>query len=329
MTSRPIICAGEALIDLVSLDPGAGIGRVRAFAPASGGAPANVAVGIARLGASAAFVGRLARDPFGQRIAEDLRANGVDVSMVRFDHRAHTALAFVALDADGEREFLFYREGTADTMLAPEDVDRDRIVQAAALHVGTVSLSREPSASATRIALAAAAAPGVLRSCDVNLRPLLWRDPAEMIAAARALVASCDVVKATLDEAGGLTGASDPEAAARALVDAGARLAVVTCGQAGAAFATSDRSGMIPGLPMRAIDTTGAGDAFMAALLVELTRDDIGAALDDPLRVADALRVANAAGALATQRRGAIPALPTRAEVDALLATRGPAPIAR
>jgi fructokinase len=325
----PIVCLGEAIIDLVALEPGLALGYVGSFARAAGGAPANVAVGIARLGRSAAFVGRLGDDSFGRALGEELRANGVDMAGVRFDPVAQTAIAFVAIDADGDREFLFYRDRSADTLLDPSDIDPVMIVEATALHVGTVSLSTEPSASATRHALRIAGDAGVPRSCDLNLRPLLWNDADRMIQAARELTATCEVVKASLPEAETVTGLSGPIATAERLVASGARIAIVTCAAAGAAFATRGGSGIVAGSAVSALDTTGAGDAFVAALLVEICRNGaLGADSPDPADVRAAVRVANAAGALATQRRGAIPALPTRAEVDAML--RGafaPAPI--
>jgi len=325
-----VVCVGEALVDLVALEPGIALGAVAAFARAAGGAPANVAVGVARLGGRSAFIGRLGDDPFGRAIACELRANSVDITWIRLDPRAHTALAFVAVDADGDREFLFYRDRSADTLLEPADLEPAVIGGAAILHVGTVSLSSEPSASATRYAIRIAGEAGVMRSCDLNLRPVLWPDASRMLAAARELVSTCEVVKASAEEARMLTGSSDPRGCAEQLVATGARLAVVTCAADGAAFATAGGSGTVSGFAMHAIDATGAGDAFVAAMLVEIQRGEL---LREPLadlsRVRAAVKVANAAGALATQRRGAIPALPTRPELDALLHRADTAPITR
>lgn len=319
VSRRAIVCVGEALVDLVAIEPGVALGTVPAFARAAGGAPANVAVGVARLGGTSALIGCLGGDPFGRAIASELRVNGVDVTGIRLDASAHTALAFVAVDHRGEREFLFYRDRSADTLLEPADIDPNVIAAAAILHVGTVSLSAEPSASATRYAVRCAADAHVLRSCDLNLRPALWPDERSMLAAARELVSHSDIVKASADEARLVTGASDPAECAEILVASGARLAIVTCAADGATYATAAGSGTVPGHAVPAIDPTGAGDAFVAALLLEIERLDLLAGIPEPARIRAAVKVANAAGAIATLRRGAIPALPTRPELDALL----------
>lgn len=320
MSGRRVVCLGEALIDLVAWENGRGLGTVRGFTRAVGGAPANVAVGIARLGGTSAFVGRVGDDPFGHAIADELAAEGVDLSYLRFDSAARTSLAFVGLGPDGERDFLFYPEHSSHVLLGPVEVDPAFIRSASALHVGTVSLSVPSSAATTRDAIAVAVAAHVPVTCDVNLRPQLWDDPAEMLDAAHALFSSCTIVKVSEEEARVLTQAASALVAARTLCAMGPRLAVVTLGHEGAAFALDGDAARVPGFTMRAIDTTGAGDAFIAALLVELERSGL---IDDPGRgiadVREAIVFANAAGALATRRRGVIPALPRRAEVKALI----------
>lgn len=319
--AAPVVCLGEALIDLVAQDVDMPIGRASGFTRAPGGAPANVAVGIARLGGAAAFVGRVGDDDFGHALIEELARNSVDTSAVRCDPEAQTGLAFVGLSVSGERHFLFYRDRAADTRLSPDDLPVERIRRAAALHVGTLSLATEPSATATRRALALAAEAGVVRSCDVNLRPDAWRSAGNMLSAASGLVATSDIVKASAEEATWLTGQSDPLAAAQTLRDRGPRLAVVTMGAQGAAYATRHGAGLVPPWRVRSVDATGAGDAFVAAMLVELIRCGMLAAPEArAIELPAVLAVANAAGALTTARRGAILALPTRAQLDAFLA---------
>lgn len=318
--AAPVVCLGEALIDLIAQDVDTPIGRASGFTRAPGGAPANVAVGIARLGGAAAFVGRVGDDDFGHALIEELASNGVDTSGVRCDPEARTGVAFVGLSTTGERHFLFYRDRAADTRLSPEDLPVARIRRAAALHVGTLSLATEPSAMATRRALELATEAGVVRSCDLNLRPDVWRTPANMLNAASELVAASDIVKASAGEAMWLTGQSDPLAAAEALRGRGPRLAVVTMGARGAAYATRHAAGIVPPWPVHAVDATGAGDAFVATMLVELIRRGMLAAPEaHAMELPALLAIANAAGALTTTRRGAILALPTRAQLDAFL----------
>jgi fructokinase len=317
----PVICLGEALIDLVAQDIDAPIGRASGFTRAPGGAPANVAVGIARLGRRATFVGRVGEDEFGRALIEELTQNGVDTSSVRCDPEARTGLAFVGLSATGDRQFLFYRDRAADVRLSPDDLPVAEIRRSAALHVGTFSLAGEPSATATRHALELAREAGAVRSCDLNLRRDVWRSVGNMLSAASELVAASDIVKASAEEATQVTGESDPLLAAQALRNRGPRLVVVTMGAQGAAFATQHAAGVVPPWRVRAVDSTGAGDAFVAAMLVELMRRGMLAAPEaQAMELPAVLTVANAAGAFTTARRGVILALPTRGELDAFIA---------
>src|SRR6185369_2104025 len=144
-----VVAFGEMLIDFVPTVTGQGLADAKAFEKAAGGAPANVAVGLARLGIPSAFMGTVGEDGFGQFLAETLRDAGVDVSPLRFTTKAHTGLAFISLRADGEREFLFYRSPSADMLMAPEDVDETAIRDANALHFGSVSLIAQPARAAT------------------------------------------------------------------------------------------------------------------------------------------------------------------------------------
>ena len=170
------ICLGELLIDFVPTVTGVNLIEAPAFIKAAGGAPGNVAVGLARLGVRSAFMGKVGDDPFGHFLANTLAEVGVDVSPLRFSAEARTALAFVSLRADGEREFMFYRHPSADMLFTPREVDVDAIQHAKLLHFGSISLIGEPSRSATLYAVDAARAAGCLVSYDPNLRLPLWPD---------------------------------------------------------------------------------------------------------------------------------------------------------
>ncbi|HOS44683.1 MAG TPA: PfkB family carbohydrate kinase, partial [Armatimonadota bacterium] len=169
-----VTCLGELLIDFTSLQPGASLVETPGFEKHAGGAPANVAVGVCRLGGSAAFLGMVGWDEFGAYLAKMLADRGVDIAGLRRSDRAHTTLAFVALRADGEREFIFYRNPGADMLYSPADLDEGRVAAGTVFHHGSISFISAPNRAATLRAIAVAKAHGRLVSYDPNLRLNLW-----------------------------------------------------------------------------------------------------------------------------------------------------------
>ncbi len=314
-----VIACGELLIDFVSTETGVTLAEAPAFKKAAGGAPANVAVGVARLGYRAGFLGQVGEDDFGHFLADTLSVAGVDTAGLRFSPEARTALAFVSLRADGERSFMFYRHPSADMLWRPEDVDAAYAASARIFHYGSISLIGEPSRSATLAALSLAREAGALISYDPNLRLALWPSAA---AAREGILAGwqhADLAKISEEELTFLTGETDLAAGARALWHDRLKLLVVTCGAGGCEYFTPAGHGHVAGFPVSVVDTTGAGDGFVAGLLSGLL--DHGLQWDDA-RLQHALRLGCAVGALACTERGAIPALPARAAVDAFLAIR-------
>ena len=152
-----IVCFGELLIDFVALESGVTVGEASGFQKAPGGAPANVAVAVARLGYPSAFLSQVGDDPFGHYLSDVLKADQVDVSGLKFSAEARTALAFVSLAEGGERSFVFYRHPSADMLMTPDDVALDVIDQASIFHFGSITLIGEPSRSATLAAVRTAA----------------------------------------------------------------------------------------------------------------------------------------------------------------------------
>uniref|UniRef100_A0A7N0SZS9 Carbohydrate kinase PfkB domain-containing protein n=1 Tax=Kalanchoe fedtschenkoi TaxID=63787 RepID=A0A7N0SZS9_KALFE len=169
-----VICFGEMLIDFVPTVAGISLADAPGFKKAPGGALANVAVGIARLGGSAAFIGKVGEDEFGSMLANMLAENNVDNSGLRYDSKARTGLAFITLREDGEREFMFYRHPSADMLLTEAELDADLIKKGTIFHYGSISLIEEPCRSAHLAALKLAKSAGCLLSYDPNLRLLLW-----------------------------------------------------------------------------------------------------------------------------------------------------------
>jgi fructokinase len=312
------ICLGELLIDFVPTVTGTTLVDAPAFRKAPGGAPANVAVGLARLGVSSAFMGKVGDDPFGHFLASTLAEAGVDTGPLRFSAEARTALAFVSLRADGEREFMFYRHPSADMLLTPEEIDEAAIRRAKLLHFGTISLISEPSRGATLHAIEVARDAGCLISCDPNLRLALWPDPAAAREGLLLGIESAQVVKISDGELRFLTGSDDPAAARQQLWHDRLQLMVVTLGAAGCVYFTPGFDGVVVGFSVAAIDATGAGDGFVAGLLRGLLMDR--GVPGEAARLRELCRLANAVGALTTTERGAIPALPTMERVRAFLA---------
>jgi fructokinase len=316
-----VVACGELLIDFVSTESGVTLAEAPAFKKAAGGAPANVAVGLARLGYRAGFLGQVGDDDFGRFLDDTLSQAGVDTGGLRFYAAARTALAFVSLRADGERSFMFYRHPSADMLWRPEDVDAGYAGAARIFHYGSISLIGEPSRSATLTALGHARAAGSLISYDPNLRLALWPSAEAARAGMLAGWAHADVAKVSEEELAFLSGESGLEAGARALWHDWLRLLVVTRGAGGSRCFTREGCVEAAAFPVSPVDTTGAGDGFVAGFLAALLDHDLR--WDDEV-LRRALRFGNAVGGLTCMERGAIPALPTRAAVEAFLSDVGP-----
>jgi fructokinase len=313
-----VVCLGELLIDFVPQTNGLALADSPGFLKAPGGAPGNVAVGLVRLGVPSGFLGMVGNDPFGHFLRDTLKNDNVDTTGLRLSDKAKTALAFVTLKADGDREFMFYRDPSADMLYASADVDEAAIRAAKILHYGSISLISEPSRSATLHAIEIAKAAGVRVSCDPNLREALWPNLDAAREGLRLAISKASLVKISDYEVEFLTGSTDLAAGARSLWHDGVEIMAVTKGPHGSILMTADTTVDVPGFPVQAVDTTGAGDGFTAGLLAGLLGRASIATLDKDTLYALARR-ANAVGALTTQKRGAIPALPTGAEVDAFL----------
>ena len=308
-----ITTIGEVLIDLTQT--GVNGQNVPVFAANPGGAPANVAVAAARLGASAAFIGQVGRDGFGAYLTGVLTENGVDASGVRADETP-TTMAVVTVAPGGERSFRFVRG--ADALLTEDEVDTALIEGSKVLHFGSVSLTAEPARSATLFAARHAREHGVLVSYDPNYREALWPDREEAVARMCAPLPLADVLKLSDEELPLLTGTDDPAEGTRRLADRGVSLVLLTLGGEGAFWRWQGKTGLVPGVATAVADTNGAGDTFLGAVLSRLVRRG-----ERPLEgltvreLEDILAFANRAASKTCSRSGAIPAMPTLAELEA------------
>lgn len=334
------LVAGETLIDFVPSRPGP-LEDVASFDRRPGGAPANVAVGLARLGEPPLFWTRVGADPFGRFLERTLADAGLPDRFVERDPDAKTTLAFVTHDAEGDREFTFYRDAAADARLEPGRIGDHVLEDLEWIHVGGVTLAASPAREATLDLLERASAAGCSTSFDPNYRPELWPDAETFARTVTDALAHVDVCAATVDElerlgfepAGSGTVDSSASRLGQAVLEDGTggpdrgwadgpHTVFVTRGAEGAVVVTSSRApwpsstspdpttATHPGFDVDAVDATGAGDAFVAGAI---------AALREGRSLEDALAFANAVAATATTDAEGMAAVPTRTAVEELL----------
>lgn len=316
-----VCCFGEALIDF----HGSTAGSAPVFTAHPGGAPANVAVAVARLGGHAAFVGMLGSDAFGDLLLREMSAAGVDTGHTRRTDAANTALAFVSHAPDGERDFTFYRPPSADLLFRDADFDPAMFGAGTIFHAGSCSMTEPDSAATTLQGMKHARDAGALVSYDMNLRPPLWppgEDPAPTIWRALELA---DFIKLSAEELAFLAAsyAGDDAVFAR-LWNAHAKLVVITDGERAVRWFTRGAAGESRTFPARAVDTTGAGDAFVGGCLYRFAKAGLDAAgfakfAEDRAGLDATLRFASVCGALAVTRAGSFAAMPALTEVEAFL----------
>ncbi|MFC0216738.1 carbohydrate kinase [Paenibacillus chartarius] len=313
-----IVALGEALIDFTPY--GTSAEGQPLFERNPGGAPVNVAVAAAKLGKRAAFIGKVGKDPFGACLRQTLQEHGVSSTGLIETEEAHTTMAFVQLDERGERSFHFVRKPGADQLLREEELSAQLLADTRIFHFGSISMIAEPSRSATIAAARVAKANGALISFDPNWRPALWNHEREALEMMNAGIGLSDVVKVSEEELHFLTGMPNVEAASQKLTDKHAiRMLLVTAGERGSYFRMNGCWGHVESCAVQTIDTTGAGDGFLGALLYKVLELDKQLAAWSEAELRDALRFANAAGALAATRKGAIPALASKDRIEALL----------
>ena len=313
-----LVSIGEILVDLTPA--GAGPGGRLLYQANPGGAPANVACAAAKFGLKTAFIGAVGGDAFGRLCLASLKAAEVETAYMAIRPGRATTLAAVSLDETGDRSFAFYRGGTADLDLSPEELPAGLGRLTRALHFGSLSLSAEPARTATLKAAKEVRAAGGLVSFDPNYRDLIWPSPAEARKHIEAAAPLAQVLKLSREDGHVLFGPGEPEdILRRAGGEFGNPLIIVTLAETGCLAAFGGQVLAAPAFKLPVMDTTGAGDAFVGGLLKGLLARD---RLDDftSAEMADALVFANAAGSLTVTKRGAISALPDLDEVKRLKA---------
>ncbi len=309
-----VTCIGEALIDFSFL--GISDNNMELFERSPGGAPANVACAVSKLGLKTAFIGKVGADMHGEFLISVLRECGVDTSGMVIDPSVFTTLAFVKVSENGERSFSFARKPGADTQLEIHELNMYIITNSYIFHMGSLSLTDEPARSATIYAAQKAKAAHSIIAYDPNYRESLWESPEEARRQIRSVFPYVDAIKISDEETALLTGYEDPERASLEIMSQGIPLVIVTMGAKGAFIRTESGSALIRGNHVDVVDTTGAGDAFWGGFLYQIAQTKVHPK-NLPLDMAKmfagfAIRVAE----ISIGRRGAIHAMPYLSEVQ-------------
>ena len=303
---------GEMVIDFI---PGS---EPASYIRKAGGAPANVAIAVSKNGLRAAMCCKVGDDDFGRFLMDTLKEYDVTPACPELCEEAITTMAFVTLAEDGDRRFTFARKPGADMLLKEADVREEDIRQSTIIHAGSCSLSAQPVADATVRAMRLGHEYGKLVSFDVNYRNVMWKDDVDAcVAAVMDVLKYVDLLKISEEEVEMMGG----EAAIPALMkDNDIALVVQTLGAKGARAYFGGESFDVPGRKARAVDATGAGDAFWGAFLARLRIGGVSKAGDltkDIIR--EALEYGNVSGCICVQQKGAIASIPTRAQIEAYM----------
>ena len=316
------LCLGELLIDFVSTTFDVTLAEAPGFAKAAGGATANVAVGLAKLGVDSGFIGKIGAEPFGDFLRQTLEQSSVETTHLISEAGSRTTLAFVATRSDGAKDILFYRNPGADILLRPDEIDETYVQAAEVFHYGSCSLSHRPCRDATVKAIQYAKDGGAFISYDPNLRLMMWDAPADAKHWIWEVMPYANVVKAADEEWQFITDTPELEAGSERILEAGVELVIVTLGEHGCYYNNGSHQGYVDGFKVEVVDPLGAGDGFVAAMLTQIMDSSSGVgelpALNDN-QLQEMMRYANAAGALTTQKIGVIPALPTASEIETFL----------
>ena len=314
-----VVALGELLIDFAPVSRSETGYPVLAAQP--GGAPGNFLAALNKFGLRTAMIGKVGDDMFGRLLLGTLQAAGIDTSGVLADPSVFTTMAFVSLDESGNRDFSFARKPGADTCLRPEEVNETLLRSTKVFHFGTLSLTDEPAAAATRKAIEAAKAAGALISLDPNLRKPLWKSEEDAKSAIEWSLRQADIVKISDEEIDFLWGLSPEEGAQKLIREYGVSLVYATLGPKGCHAVTASQAVTVSSPSgIHVVDTTGAGDIFGGSAMSQFLRT--GKAPKD-LNKEELRRIvcfACTAASLSTQKHGGIASVPEETDVQAKMA---------
>ncbi|MCA1057194.1 aminoimidazole riboside kinase [Rossellomorea aquimaris] len=313
---KGIISLGEALIDFIPLDK-----ENITFQKSPGGAPANVAVGLARLGATSTFLGKVGDDVLGNFLVDTLNDFGVRTNQMLMTKETRTGVVFVTNAEDGERSFDFYIDPSADRYLESKEIDEDDFIAHKILHFGSISMISSPSKEATEYAVKLAKQSGMIVSYDPNLRLGLWDSEEQARETIKSMLEHAHVLKVSEEELEFITGEKEIDIGVAKLGEYGIPLIIVTMGAEGSLLFKGDVRLHVPAMRVQAVDTTGAGDAFVSGILYSLNQYEGTIEAMSIEEAAAMARFASISGALAASTKGAMTALPTLEEIQNRIST--------
>jgi fructokinase len=318
MIAPKILCIGELLFDYLANQPGLALDAVQTWTAYSGGAPANVACSLVRLGTSSAYIGCIGQDSNGTALTQTLDTLGVNLEGLQRHSWAPTRIVYVTRTFEGDRHFAGF--GTTDTtafadaQLQASALPENLFEVAQFLVLGTLALAYPHSREAIYRAIELSKTYGLSRFVDLNWRPVFWPNPAEATPLIHGILAQADFIKLAKEEAELFFESSDPQAVVNRYPHV--QGVFVTGGEQGCHYWVGGIAGYAPAFPVNVVDTTGAGDSFTAGLLHQLCQQPD---LSNPQLVKDIVCYASAVGALTTTQAGAIAAQPTAAQVETFL----------
>ena len=312
-----VFTMGEALVDFAPIESGKGLKDISGFKKLPGGAPANVAACVAKLGGESAFIGMLGKDGFGDFLEETLHRENVDTSYIKRTTKANTGLAFVALSNDGEREFSFYRNPSADMLLSENDIEKYWFNEGDILHFCSVDLIESPVKYAHKKAIEYAKGNNGVISFDPNVRKNLWSDLDECRKTINDFIPCANILKISDEELEFITGTKDIKEAINSLFIGDVEVILYTKGKEGVDLYTKSNCISVEGFKVDVVDTTGAGDSFIGAFLYNLATLKFD--INNIESIKYVCRFSNAVAALTTTKNGAISALPNLSEVSRIM----------
>ena len=313
MSKIDITALGELLVDFTP----AGLSKqgMRLFEQNPGGAPANMLTAATKLGMKTAFIGKVGQDMHGKFLRDTLKREGINIDNLILDDRYFTTLAFVSLHENGEREFAFARKPGADTNLCMKEIDKELLKNTRVFHVGSLSLTNDPSRTATYEAVNYAKMQGVLISYDPNYREALWEDEETAKVRMQSLLPYVDIMKISDEETALLTPYEEPKAALDYLLRKGIKLVAITLGVDGALIGNAQAQVLVKGYNVTSVDTTGAGDSFWGGFISSFLEEKTIPEGMDREQLLKCGRVGNAVASLCVEKRGGISSMPEKEEV--------------
>ena len=307
-----VIALGELLVDMAS--SGVSLQENDMFEACPGSAPCNVLAMLNNLGKKTAFIGKVGQDMFGKILKYTIEGLGINAEMLHMDEKVNTTLAFVKNNADGDREFSFYRNPGADMMLKEEDIDEDFVKRGKIFHHGTLSMTHEECRNATKKAIKLAKDNSLIISFDPNIRESLWDDLNTAKEQMEYGMQYCDILKISDNELQFVTGIEDFDEGIRCLKEKyNIKLILLTLGKNGSRAYYKNSKVEVPAKSVNAIDTTGAGDTFCGCVLNYILENDLDDLSKNQLE--EMLEFANTAAAIVTTRKGALKAMPKKDEI--------------